>query len=188
MSCNQNCLWLWSLLVLCYILMTGTSCFIHIKSAQREINYCQIHKNGIWIFKSAGLQENWIPPHSFNRNLHVTHPLKLRVYTVPLPSGFEQSLRYTRDLKIRGRRGQRKRRWKSEFAFFQSSSRLRQVTNFEPSLSWLRRWLLTAKKCTKIVRRDCTAVAEPDLEITGGGVGGSKEFFFGPSSLNLFGL
>ena len=36
----------------------------------------------------------------------------------------------TRDLKIRGRRRQRKRRWKSEFAFFQSSSRLLQVTNF----------------------------------------------------------
>ena len=35
-----------------------------------------------------------------------------------------------RDLKIRGRRRQRKRRWKSEFAFFQSSSRLLQVTNF----------------------------------------------------------
>ena len=35
-----------------------------------------------------------------------------------------------RDLKIRGRRRQRKRRWKSEFVFFQSSSRLLQVTNF----------------------------------------------------------
>ena len=37
---------------------------------------------------------------------------------------------YNRDLKIRGRRRQRKRRWKSEIAFFQSSSRLIQVTNF----------------------------------------------------------
>ena len=35
-----------------------------------------------------------------------------------------------RDLKIRGRRRQRKRRWKSEFVFLQSSSRLLQVTNF----------------------------------------------------------
>ena len=35
-----------------------------------------------------------------------------------------------RDLKMRGRRRQRKRLWKSEFAFFQSSSRLLQVTNF----------------------------------------------------------
>ena len=35
-----------------------------------------------------------------------------------------------RDLKIRGRRRQRKRRWKSEFAFLQSSSRLLQVINF----------------------------------------------------------
>ena len=35
-----------------------------------------------------------------------------------------------RDLKIRGRRRQRKRRWKSEFAFLQCSSRLLQVTNF----------------------------------------------------------
>ena len=32
--------------------------------------------------------------------------------------------------KIWGRRRQWKRRWKSEFAFFQSSSRLLQVTNF----------------------------------------------------------
>ena len=31
---------------------------------------------------------------------------------------------------IRGRRRQRKRRWKSVFVFFQSSSRLLQVTNF----------------------------------------------------------
>ena len=38
MSCNQNCSWLWSLLVLCHILMTDTSCFIQIKSAQREIS------------------------------------------------------------------------------------------------------------------------------------------------------
>ena len=36
----------------------------------------------------------------------------------------------SRDLKIWGQRRQRKRRWKSEFAFFQSSSRLLQVTNF----------------------------------------------------------
>ena len=36
----------------------------------------------------------------------------------------------TRDLKIRGRQRQRKRSWKSEFAFFQSSLRLVQVTNF----------------------------------------------------------
>ena len=35
-----------------------------------------------------------------------------------------------RVLKIGGRRQQRKRRWKSEFTFFQSSSRLLQVTNF----------------------------------------------------------
>ena len=35
-----------------------------------------------------------------------------------------------RDLKIRGRRRQKKLRWKSESAFFQSSSRLLQVTNF----------------------------------------------------------
>ena len=37
-----------------------------------------------------------------------------------------------RDLKIQGRRRQTKPRWKSEFAFFQSSSRLLriQVTNF----------------------------------------------------------
>jgi len=38
--------------------------------------------------------------------------------------------RSNRDLKIRGRRRQRKRRGKSEFSFFQSSSRLLQVTNF----------------------------------------------------------
>ena len=36
----------------------------------------------------------------------------------------------SRDLKIRGRRRQRKRRWKSEFAFCQCSSRLLQVINF----------------------------------------------------------
>ena len=42
-----------------------------------------------------------------------------------------------RDLTIRGRRRQRKRRWKSEFAFFQSSSRLLQVTNFVKC-----RWIL----------------------------------------------
>ena len=35
-----------------------------------------------------------------------------------------------RDLEIRGRQRQRKRHWKSEFAFFQSSSGLLQVTNF----------------------------------------------------------
>jgi len=35
-----------------------------------------------------------------------------------------------RDLMIRGRRRQRKRRWKSKFAFFQSSSWLLQVPNF----------------------------------------------------------
>ena len=35
-----------------------------------------------------------------------------------------------RDLKIRGWRRQRKRRWTSEFAFLQCSSRLLQVTNF----------------------------------------------------------
>ena len=39
-------------------------------------------------------------------------------------------LSINRDLKIRGRRQQRKRRWKSEFVFFQSSSRLLQVTSF----------------------------------------------------------
>ena len=42
-----------------------------------------------------------------------------------------------RDLTIRGRRRRRKRRWKSEFAFFQSSSRLLQVTNFVKC-----RWIL----------------------------------------------
>ena len=36
----------------------------------------------------------------------------------------------TRNIKIRGRRRQRKRSWKSEFAFFQSSLRLVQVTIF----------------------------------------------------------
>ena len=36
----------------------------------------------------------------------------------------------TRDLKIRGRRRLRNCRWKSEFMFFQSSSRLLQVTDF----------------------------------------------------------
>ena len=35
-----------------------------------------------------------------------------------------------RDLKIRGQRRQRKRCWKSKFAFFQSWSGLLQVTNF----------------------------------------------------------
>ena len=35
-----------------------------------------------------------------------------------------------RNLKIRGRRRQRKLRWKSEFAFFQSSSWLLRITNF----------------------------------------------------------
>ena len=35
-----------------------------------------------------------------------------------------------RDFKMRGRRRQRKRHWKSEFAFFQSSSRLLLVTTF----------------------------------------------------------
>ena len=35
-----------------------------------------------------------------------------------------------RDLMIRGLRWQRKRRWKKEFAFFQSSPRLLRVTNF----------------------------------------------------------
>ena len=35
-----------------------------------------------------------------------------------------------RDLKIRGRRRQGKSLWKSEFAFFQSSLRILQVTNF----------------------------------------------------------
>ena len=44
---------------------------------------------------------------------------------------------FNRNLKIRGRRWQRKGRWKSEFAFFQSSSRLLQVTNF---VKW--RWTL----------------------------------------------
>ena len=36
----------------------------------------------------------------------------------------------SRNLRIWGQRRQRKRRWQSEFAFFQSSSRLLQVTNF----------------------------------------------------------
>ena len=40
------------------------------------------------------------------------------------------SFLFNRGLKIRGRRRHRKRRWKSEFAFFRSSSRLLQVTNF----------------------------------------------------------
>ena len=35
-----------------------------------------------------------------------------------------------KDLKVRGQKRQTKCRWKSEFAFFQSSSRLLQVTNF----------------------------------------------------------
>ena len=46
---------------------------------------------------------------------------------------FEDSLGVSypvRDLKIRGWRRQQKRRWKSEFTLFQSSSRLLQVTNF----------------------------------------------------------
>ena len=46
------------------------------------------------------------------------------------PIVFWRCRRRSRDLKIRGRRRQRKRRWKSEFVFFQSSSRLLQVTNF----------------------------------------------------------
>ena len=45
-----------------------------------------------------------------------------------LEAGFDVG--FIRDLKIRGRRRQRKRRWKSGFAFFQSLSRLLQVTNF----------------------------------------------------------
>ena len=166
MSCNQNCSWLWWLLVLCYILMTDTSCFIHIKSAQREINYCQWHKNGVWIFQSAGLQENWIPPPSFNRNLHVTHFLTLWVYTVPLQSGFEQSLRYTRDLRSEdgeGRENIAEKANSRSFNLHRDYSKSLTLSNIgEPSLSWLRRSRVVthgAKKCTKIVQRDRTVVA-----------------------------
>ena len=42
---------------------------------------------------------------------------------------------YYRDLKIQGRRRQRKHCWKSELVFFQSSSWLLQVTNFVKSRS-----------------------------------------------------
>ena len=35
-----------------------------------------------------------------------------------------------------------------------------------------------AKTCTKIVQRDRTAVADPDLEITGGEAGGGAKKFF----------
>ena len=65
--------------------------------------------------KSAGLQENWIPTPSFNRNLHVTHPLRLRVYTVPLPSGFEQSLRYTHPRRPRDSQSGREKRRDESF-------------------------------------------------------------------------
>ena len=46
---------------------------------------------------------------------------------------FQSCAIYYRDLKIQGWRRQRKRCWKSEFPFFQSSSRLLQVTNFVKS-------------------------------------------------------
>ena len=46
-----------------------------------------------------------------------------------------------RDLKIRGRRLQRKRRWKSEFAFFQSSSRLLQKACFKRRATAVLSWL-----------------------------------------------
>ena len=195
MSCNQNCSWLWSPLVLRYILMTGTSCFIYIKSAQREINYCQWHKNGVWIFKSAGLQENWIPPPSFNRNLDVTHFLTLWVYTVPLPSGFEQSQRYTRDLRSEdgeGRENVAEKANSRSFNLHGDYSKSLTLSNIgEPSLSWLRRSRVVthgAKKCTKIVQRYRTAVADPYLEITGGeGGGGVQRNFFRPF-VSQFGL
>ena len=46
------------------------------------------------------------------------------------PPNRRVSFNAIRDLKIRERRRQWKRRWKSEFAFLQSSSRLLQITNF----------------------------------------------------------
>ena len=127
---------------------------------------------------------------SFNRNLHVTHFLTLRVYTVPLPSGFEQSLRYTRDLRSEdgeGRENVAEKANSRSFNLHRDYSKSLTLSNIgEPSLSWLRRSRVVThgtKKCTKIVQRDRTVVADPDLEITGGW--GCKEIFFGPSFLNL---
>ena len=71
------------------------------------------------------------------------------------------------DLKIRGQRQQRKRRWKSESAFFQSLSRLHQVTNFvkcrwplpilnsyQPSPSLKRERKFLRRLCTSSVKRE----------------------------------
>ena len=73
-------------------------------------------------------------------------------------------------LKIRGRRRQRQRRWKSEFVFFdffQSSLRLLQVTNFfkcrrtilklnsqEPYPSAEREWKFRRRLCTSSAQRE----------------------------------
>ena len=65
-----------------------------------------------------------------SKNFSVTDDFAAAVCN--LPEHFDKNVyrNFIRDLKIRGRRRQRKRRWKSEFVFFQSSSRLLQVTNF----------------------------------------------------------
>ena len=74
----------------------------------------------------------------------------------------------SRDLKFRGRRRRRKRRWKSEFAFFQSWSRLLQVTNFVKC----RRTLLklnslepysSSEKERKFRRRLCTSSVHREI-------------------------
>ena len=54
-----------------------------------------------------------------------------------------------RELKIRRRRRQRKCRWKSEFAFFQSSSQLLQVTDFVKCRRTLVEFLKTISKFRK---------------------------------------
>ena len=54
-----------------------------------------------------------------------------------------------RDLNIRGRRRQRKRRWKNEFAFFQSSLRLLQKACFKRRATAVLSWL------------DCSTIPAP---------------------------
>ena len=89
------------------------------------------------------------------------------IKAVRVPSWWRSRLFNVRDLKIRGRLRQRKRRWKSEFTFFQSSTRLLQVTNFvkcrrtllrlnsyEPHPSSERERKFRRRLCTSSVHRE----------------------------------
>ena len=73
------------------------------------------------IYRKKNIQ-HFFHTDSYTLRRAVSHNKTKRICTRTDEFPFQHHI--NRDLKIRGRRRQRKRRWKSEFAFFQSSSRL----------------------------------------------------------------